>query len=896
MPIVWAPLCRLVRERQLASLAYVFAYRYQSQGVGALVTIFLLAGSLPYQALQLRAAVEAVAELGGEGARGPISLATTGFLVVFGVVYGVRHLSPRERHDGFVAAVALESLVKMVALLAVAGYALYVLGGPSGLSSWLAAHPAALENLSRGGREPSWMALLALGAAAIFLLPRQWQMGFTEGDPAGLRTASWALPLYLLLLNLAVPLVLWAGRALGVGGSPDFYVLGLARASHSTLLAALVFLGALSASGAMIVVTTVALAGMVQNHVIVPLTGVSAGVYRRLRWLRRALVAGIILAGHGVYLILAHTTRLVDIGLVSFVAVAQLVPGLVGVLVWPRATARGFAVGLSAGSVAWIATPVLPLLASSGALPPSWNWVAALPLGGDPWTFTTALTLGVNAIGFVCGSLWREPTAEEREAAAICRQRGAADAGAPVEAASPAEFARRLAPVLGEDTAAAELDAARADLGLAADERRPDRLRLLRDRVEQNLSGLVGPVTARMIVDERLALDESFRTLVSAQLRYVEEKLTAARLEGPARALEQARRFLRDVLSDLPVGVCALGPDGDVALWNQAMARLSGVATEVALEKRLVELAAPWGRTLAAFAEGGEARAEVEIEIDDDDGRPPRSLSLHRATVESDALVLLVEDRTEQRQLEARVAHQDRLASIGRLAAGVAHEIGNPLTGIASLTQNLASEASEAHDGDTAERLQLVLEQTRRIDRIVQSLLGFARAGVGGRARSIAPVPVCVADVVADAVTLARLGQRGRTILFDVDVPGDMMVPRDRQRLEQVIVNLLTNACDASPPGARVRIAGTLDPASERMSLRVTDRGTGMSPEVAKRVFEPFFTTKQPGQGTGLGLTLVYSIVVEQGGTIDVASAPGEGTTVTVELPVGSGGGGGAVA
>jgi signal transduction histidine kinase len=155
---------------------------------------------------------------------------------------------------------------------------------------------------------------------------------------------------------------------------------------------------------------------------------------------------------------------------------------------------------------------------------------------------------------------------------------------------------------------------------------------------------------------------------------------------------------------------------------------------------------------------------------------------------------------------------------------------------------------------------------------------------------------VCVADVVADAVTLARLGQRGRAIEFEVDVPGDLVVPRDRQRLEQVVVNLLSNACDASPPGAHVSIAGSLDATSERVLLRVSDRGSGMSPEVTKRVFEPFFTTKQPGQGTGLGLTLVYSIVVEQGGTIDVASAPGEGTTVTVELPVRPYGGGGAVA
>jgi len=893
IPVIWAPLCRLVKERQLASLADLFAYRYQSQAVGALVTIFLLAGSLPYQALQLRAAVEAVSELGGEQTRGPIALVTTGFLVVFGMVYGVRHLSPRDRHDGFVAAVAVESLVKLVALAAVGGYTLFaVFGGPGGLRSWLATNPAALEQLARPARDHSWVALLLLGAGAIFLLPRQWQMGFTEGNPAGLRTASWALPLYLLLLNLAVPLVLWAGRALALGGPADFYVLGVTRSSGSIALAALVFLGALSAAGAMIVVTTVALAGMVQNHVIVPLTGVTALVYRRLRWLRRGLVAGIILAGYGVYLVLARNTRLVDIGLVSFVAVAQLIPGLVGVMLWPRATARGFVLGLSVGIVAWVATPVVPLLASSDVLPASWNWLARLPLGGDPWTFTTAFTLGANMVAFAIGSVMREPSVAEREAAEVCRRRASGVIAAPVEATSPAEFAARLAPVLGEPVAELEVDTACRDLGLHADESRPDRLRLLRDRVEQNLSGLVGPVTARMIVDERLALDESFRTLVSAQLRYVEERLAAARLEGPAHALEQARRFLRDVLQDLPVGVCVLGPAGDVALWNQAMVRLSGLPAEHTLERRLIELPAPWGPMLAGFAAAGAARAEEEHECE---GRV-RQLTLHRATVAAEAgaggpggLALLVEDRTEQHDLQERVTHQDRLASIGRLAAGVAHEIGNPLTGIASLAQNLQSEADEARLPDMAERLKLVVEQTRRIDRIVQALMGFARAGVAGRRKPLVPVAVPVADVVADAVTLTRLGRSGRDIEFDVDVPSDLAVPRDRQRLEQVIVNLLTNACDASPPHGRVRVDAARE--DQRVRLCVRDHGTGMSPEVRARIFEPFFTTKEPGQGTGLGLTLVYSIVLEQGGTVDVASAPGEGTTVTVNLPADGGGG-----
>jgi PAS domain S-box-containing protein len=883
VPLIWGPLCRLTKERQLASLADLFAYRYQSQAVGALVTLFLFFGSLPYQALQLRAAVEAVSELGGgKGTVGVIALVTTGFLVVFGMIYGVRHLSARDRHDGFVAAVAVESLVKMIALVAVGGYALFVVfGGVGGLRSWLDANPAALEQLNAPARDRSWLALLFLSASAIFLLPRQWQMGFTEGSPQGLRTAAWALPLYLLVLNLAVPLVLWAGRARHLDLVPDFFVLGVTRNSGSVALAALVFLGALSAAGAMIVVTTVSLAGMVQNHVIVPLTGVTEMVYKRLKWLRRVLVAGIILAGYGVYLVLSRNTKLVDIGLVSFVAVAQLVPGLVGVLVWPRATARGFVLGLSVGIVAWIATPIVPLLAQSGVLPESWNWLARLSLNNDTWTFTTAFTLGANALAFTIGSTLRAPTVAEREAAEACRRRSTTVAGAPVEAGSPAEFAARLAPVLGEEVARLEVDLARRDLEMDESESRPDRLRLLRDRVEQNLSGLVGPVTARMIVDERLALDESFRTLVSAQLRYVEERLAAAWLEGPAHALEQARRFLRDVLEDLPVGMCVLGPDGDVALWNQAMARLSGVDAAHTLERRLPDLPPPWGPMLAGFAAGSAQRSDEQIETDGH----VRHLALHRASVASElgGVVLLVEDRTEQHDLQERVAHQDRLASIGRLAAGVAHEIGNPLTGIASLAQNLSLEATEAQLPDMAQRLKLVVEQSQRIDRIVQSLVGFARAGVAGRRKAILPAPVAVADVVADAVTLTRLGRSGRDIQFDVDVPRDLVLARDRQRLEQVMVNLLTNACDASPPHARVHVDAARS--DGRVRLRVSDQGTGMPPEVRARVFEPFFTTKEPGQGTGLGLTLVYNIVMEQGGSVDVASAPGEGTTITVELP-----------
>ena len=879
IPVLWAPLLRLVRGRQLASLADLLSFRYQSQRVGAAVTLFVLIGSLPYQALQVRAVAESVAELGGDAAPRGIGLMMSVLLILFGILFGARHLSPRERHDGLILAVAVESLVKLVALLAVAAFGVWgVFGGAGGLDSWLASHPQALHAMAQPAREGPWVALLFLSALAGFLLPRQWHVGFTESSgERALTTAGWALPLYLLALTMAVPAILWAGQALGLRGDPDFYVTSLAGSSGSTVLAALVFVGGLSAASAMILVTTIALAGMCQNHLVLPLIGwVRTGeLYRRLLWIRRALIAAIVLAGYGMYLVLRARSGLADLGLISFVAVAQLAPGIFGVLFWPRATADGLLAGLAVGATLWAATVFLPVLGDVGLAPHS-DLLGALGLDGDLWTASTTLSVGANALVFAAVSILRPQRAVEAEAAAACVRPQLAGGGA-VGAESPDEFARRLAPLLGADAADYEIERALADLAMHRGERRPAELRRLRDRIELNLSGMVGPMLARAAVDDVLALDPSL-DLLSAQLRFVEEKRAAT--DPPARERDLARRYLRHVLDDLPVGVCTVGPAGDVVLWNGPLAATTGIAPADAVGHELVALPPPWGATLAAFADGEPDRDEIRL------GPPARErvLALRRSAVAPGALpgaarggsILLVEDRTEQRALEARVAHQDRLASIGRLAAGVAHEIGNPLTGIASVAQNLRH---DVRDSDASERLGLIVASTSRIDRIVRALVGFAHAGdgVGGDA------PVRLAEVVADAVTLARLSRSGRGVDFTVEVPADLIVRGNAQRLEQVVVNLLTNACDASPPGACIEIRGHGDGAGAR--LGVIDRGAGMPPEVKARALEPFFTTKAPGEGTGLGLSLVYSIVMDHGGTVAIDSEPGAGTAVWVSLP-----------
>lgn len=690
LPIVWAPLHRLVRERQLASLADLFAYRYQSRAVGAAVAGFLLLGSLPYQALQLRALVASVHELRGGAESFDLGLWISVAMTAFGIGFGARHATLRDRHDGLVLAIAVEALIKLIALVAIAIWAVSaVFGGAGGLDHWLAAHPGELVMMAKPARDGSWVALLGLSACAGFLLPRQWHLAYTESaGPRALATTAWALPAYLLMLTLAVPPILWAGRALGLPGDADFFVLGLARASESPTLAAMVFVGGLSAATAMMLVTTLALAAMAQNHLVVPVLAWArrGDLYRRVLWVRRVLIAVIVLGGYLVYVGLRQRTGLADLGLVSFVAVAQLVPGVLGVLFWPRATAAGALTGLSLGAALWAATLGGPLFGIDLGL---------LDLLGDTsdlWGATASLSLGANVLAFVMVSLAWPQRSSEADAAATCARRPVAPSVA-VSVTSPDEFARRLAGVLGAEAAERELARALNDLGLGRDERRPGELRRLRDRIEQNLSGLLGPLPARAAVDDALALDPGGE-LVLAQLRFVAEQRAAA--EAPARELDDARRYLRRVLDDLPSGVVTLGPSGEVVVWNHAIARLTGIDASATFGTPLDALPAPWGKVLGTFVAGEAERAEVVLE-----GARPRTLALERSVLDASALlgtasagvIVLVEDRTERRALETQVTHQDRLASIGRLAAGVAHEIGNPVAGIRLVAENLRREA-----------------------------------------------------------------------------------------------------------------------------------------------------------------------------------------------------------
>jgi Na+/proline symporter len=604
IPVLWRPLLHLARERQLASLADVLAFRFRSRTAGFLVTLVMLAGSLPYLALQVRAFAASVSYLSGGQSPAIIGLAFCVSMSIFAILFGARHATTSARHPGLLVAMALESLVKLVSLTAVAAFALFgVHGGWDGLGAWLVEHPEALHALYAPVADGPWASLLVLSFASAFLLPRQFHVAFTEcPSDRALSRASWAFPLLLLLMNAGIPVILWAGERLEPTGNPDLWVLHVV--AERPWLATLAFLGGLSAVSGMIVVTSLALSSMAMNYFVLPIWRPRDDFYARIVWARRALIAGSILGSWLVFLVLEKVGQLVELGLVSFVSVAQLLPGVIGVFFWRRASREGFVAGLVGGVAAWSIVLVWPMLARAGVLAAPLDVGAMLGLGSlDPWTLSTTTSLAVNGLLFAIVSVAFPQRPEEAEAAAAC----VSDAAGPssAEAHSVEELSARLAQTIGTRAAQIELGRALAELSMEASERRPLMLRLLVEQVEKNLSGLFGPLLANLALGRDEGLDPGARRALAEQLHFIEARLESdeEKLRGLARDVDEVRRFLHRVLEDLPVGVCALGTEDEIVVWNGALAKITGQLPRPLIGTRICDLPEPWA--------GGARRGRV---------------------------------------------------------------------------------------------------------------------------------------------------------------------------------------------------------------------------------------------------------------------------------------------
>ena len=646
------------------------------------------------------------------------------------------------------------------------------------------------------------------------------------------------------------------------------------------------YIAGLSAASGLMIVSSLALAGMVLNHVVLPLkTPKDQGdIYRWLQWTKRLLIAAIILLALLFHETLGKNLDLSILGAISLSGTLQLLPGALGVIYWPEGNRRGLIAGLVAGLMIWVVTLVLPFSHTANLL----EWLGA-PLIPDysNWHIFTFVSLTANVTVFALISVLSTSTNEETSAAQACSL-GALSRPQRREllASSSADFVRQMAEPLGLGVAKREVERALGQLKLPNVEYRPYQLRRLRDQVEINLSGLLGPSVARDMVKRHLGFKPMTRGGTAQDIRYVERALGdyQNRLTGLAGELDNLRRHYRQTLQNLPIPACSVGEDGEILMWNHAIEALTGITADDVVGARLMALPDHWHHLLDDFNSGEDLhRYKHRLDLK---GRP-HWLNLHKAALSGPdhpdgGSIILVEDQTEIRLLEDELMHSERLASVGRLAAGVAHEIGNPVTGISSLAQNLKLETDNPEILDTASQIQ---QQTRRISTILQSLMNFARTG--NHAQVNRYEPVSIRRCVDESINLLSLSDKGLGIHYINDCPETLQILGDEQRLVQVFVNLLVNARDASPEGGSIRVTGKDDGYSA--IIEVVDQGSGIPSDQLDHVFEPFYTTKATNKGTGLGLSLVYSIIEEHYGNIQVESpaypATGLGTCMRLKLP-----------
>ncbi len=596
--IVMLKMIRIAKTYRITSIADFIASRYgKSHLLGGLVTIIAVVGMIPYIALQLKAISSGYAVLTGErdGQFFPLApgswvgdstLYVALTLAVFTVLFGARHLDATERHEGMVAAIAFESVVKLLAFLVIGVFVTYgMYDGFGDLFTRAFAQPElagllTVESASGAGYG-GWFTLTVLAMLSVIFLPRQFQVMVVENvNEQHLRRATWLFPTYLFLINIFVlPIALGGLLFFGHGTvDPDTFVLSLPLAHGHGALALLAFVGGLSAATGMVIVETIAVSTMVCNDLVMPLVLRNPSFNRAahgdltglLLGIRRGAILAVLLLGYLYFRLAGEAYALVSIGLISFAAVAQFAPVMLGGMYWRGGTREGALAGLLAGFVVWAYTLMLPSVAKSGWLDPAFleHGLFGIALlrpeqlfglrGLDNISHALFWSLAANIACYLFVSLLRAPTGQEASQATLfvdVFRRGQT---------SPAMFwrgsaqVRDLLPLVARFLGTARAERAFTDYarqrGLAGIEQiQPDAG--LVQFAETQLAGAIGSASARVMVstvvqEEPLGLDEVMDILdeasqVRAYSHELEEKSLA--LEAATAELRAANERLKEL-------------------------------------------------------------------------------------------------------------------------------------------------------------------------------------------------------------------------------------------------------------------------------------------------------------------------------------------------------------
>ncbi|MFZ5843046.1 MAG: NahK/ErcS family hybrid sensor histidine kinase/response regulator [Pseudomonadota bacterium] len=934
------------KMHNITSIADFIASRYgKVQHLAILVTVVAVVGVLPYIALQLKAVTLSIEALSGAGGGerpllGDTALLVALLLAVFAILFGTRRLDATEHHRGLMLAIAAESLVKLLALLAVAGYALYLLlGNGSQTELWHDARVSAL--LSPDALPPGFFAQTLLAFVALLCLPRQFQVTVVECDDVRhLRTARWSFGVYLVLVCLAVlPIALAALlNSAAIAGTPDMAVLRLPLLGDAQALALFVYIGGFSAATGMVIVETVALSTMICNDLVMPLLwkfkrfGLPErqNVADLLLTVRRISILVIALLGYAYYRLTEQFQALAAIGLLAFSAVAQFAPAIIGGLYWRGASRRGVAVGLLAGFSLWLYTLLLPTLANAGWFDLLWlqhgpfgiDWLRPQSLfnlsGWDPVTHGVFWSLLANISLFVFFSLRHRPDLNQRIQAAPFLNPYASPVAPPDSEdwgrVKVGELLALSSRIVGDEVALrafAEF-ADEREQALAAEQ--------LADRswfrfTERLLAGAVGAASARAMLTTALRgsgmdigqvvalLDQTSqeqrfnRELLHTMMENI--SLGISVVDSDMRLVAWNRQYLE--LFDYPDGMVYIGcPIANLIRYNAERGECGPGEVDEHVRKRLGHLRAGTphvfervradGRVIEMRGQpihgGGYVTTYADIT-----SYKRNELALRQSEQSlreySETLEQRVRERTEALQAALEAQEQARQEAVWanqsktRFIAAASHDLLQPMN-----AARLFTTALNQHESPDAEIRTLARQidgSLRGAEDLLSALLDISRLDSGALTpnRSSFSLAELFSDLKLQFAPLAETrGLQFRT------APTRLWVNSDRQMLRRILQNFVSNALRYTRSGgvvlgARHSAAG--------IRLEVWDSGPGIPLHHQAAIFDEFHRTGEVSpwgeKGLGLGLAICRRMARLLEHDIAVRSEPGRGSVFSVTVP-----------
>lgn len=910
----WHRIAVLSKQENVGSLADFLAARYgKSRALGTLVTLVATLGALPYIALQLSILAQ-MWDLVGHGISSePIqTLVLVAFLAGFAILFGARRPSLTQHNRGLVSIIAVESVVKLVGLLCVAGFCLYLFARGGNVVDFIAFTPPPLPAL-----DLSFVTLALLCTVTAFTLPRQFHLGFvTLEDPADIKAAAWIVPSYFLTwagATLIIAAAIRAGFGM-VGVDPHLQVMGIPLAHADVGIAVLALLGGFSAGAAMVIVETAAVSAMVSNEIVLPLisTRLQRGdsgrnVGHSILLVRRCIIVLIGLLSWLCFLAIRDVTGPTQLGQMALTAFAQLLPALFGGIYWHRGHARGAIVGILAGMLIWglgIAGPVLfPSVLFPDGLEIVWSENRENRIN-----YTIFASLLLNAALFVLVSLKSSPRLIDTIQANsfVLRPDRVGTGGSKDITATLGDLSQLLSQFLGEDEARKALrdtqTGPRAEIWQDDRVATPAAIR----KVERLLAGVIGAPSARNVV--AIALAEG--TQDAAEIRQI--------LDQAGHAVHFSRELLQTTLESLPQGVAVVDPELRLVAWNAKCLEFLKLPLEQAhIGKSLPDFLGampdgtqhhPFRKQIVEHLDKIRTGHPINAEILDD-----RSGTIHLAgrPLGHDDYLLTFSDITDLKQaeqilaqdkqlLEARVEERTRelvvantaleeakgiaeqiTSAQGRFVAAASHDLVQPLHAARLFIGNaIVITREDAALRSLLEKADIAVDGAHKM---LRALLNLSRLETGSFKPTLGPVDAGALLASLAEEFSAEAEARGLTLIIK---PTSKWVMSDRDLLRSVLQNLMLNALRYTAKGGVVVVARFAK--ADAVRIEVRDSGVGISPDKVETAFGAYNRLpegRSMSDGAGLGLSIVARIAQVLGLAVTVRSTPFRGSVFSVTVP-----------